>query len=349
MRVVISGGGTGGHFFPALALLGEAKDMGVETFYVGAERGIERKLESLIPSERLFLRVYPLRGVPIKERLKATGSFFKGFLKLRSCLDGEFRSLILGGYVSVPVGLATLSKGKPLYLHEQNSVPSATNRVFYMVARKVFITFEHTKRFFSGDHVIRTGLPIRKELKEAKINKKSAKEVLGFDPSSPVFLFMGGSQGAKFINSLAVEFAKKTGVQTLVITGDKDFQRMREMTEGMEKIKVFPFRTDMGVVYSAVDIAVVRAGSSTLTELSLFKIPALMIPYPHAAGDHQFYNGKEIEELGGGIVLRQEEATLERVIRAVDRIVNNHGAMSENIGKFAHPNASRVILEEVLK
>ncbi len=347
MKLVVSGGGTGGHFFPALAVLEEAKRKGIETLYVGATRGIENRLRDRIPSETVILDVYPLRGVPLRERVRAVKSFLNGFLELRSRLGKDFRSLIFGGYVSVPLGISTVTRGRSLFVHEQNSVPSSANRLFSLVAKKVFITFEYTRRFFKGDHVIRTGLPVRREILEAKISKERAREILGFDPSSPVFLFMGGSQGARFVNSLGVDFAKKTGIQTLIISGERDHNRVKDMVKGLGGVKVFPFRTDMGVVYSAVDVAVVRAGSSTLTELSIFGIPALMIPYPFAVGDHQYYNAKEIEELGGGFVLRQEEATLEKVIGLVDRIVGDRGRMSERIKSFANPEASRVVLKEI--
>jgi UDP-N-acetylglucosamine--N-acetylmuramyl-(pentapeptide) pyrophosphoryl-undecaprenol N-acetylglucosamine transferase len=349
MRVVVSGGGTGGHFFPALELLREARGRGLETLYVGARRGIERRLEDLIPSERVFLDLHPLRGVSPGKRVRSLWSFLKGFLLLRRTLSGDFRSVVFGGYVSVPLGAVTLTRRRPLYLHEQNSVPSATNRLFYPGARRVFITFEYTRKFFRGDRVIRTGLPVRRELLRTRMERGKAKELLGFDPSRPLLLFMGGSQGAMFINTLALEVARRMEVQALVLSGERDYPRVREVSEGLEGVKVFPFRTDMGVVYSATDVAVVRSGSSTLTELSLFGVPALMIPYPYAAGDHQYYNAKEIEDLGGGAVLRQEEATPGRVSRLLERILENRGEMSRSIRRFANPEASRVILEEVLK
>ena len=349
MRLVVSGGGTGGHFFPALAVLQEAKERKVDTLYVGAERGIEKRLESLIPSETVFLEVQPLRGVSLRKRVASVKTFLESFLRIRSLIGGEFRSLLFGGYVSVPLGLVTVTKRRPLFLHEQNSVPSATNRVFSLKAERVFITFEYTRRFFKGDHVVKTGLPVRKDLRDTRMEKGRAKEALGFDPSSPLFLFMGGSQGARFINTLGLDFAKVTSYQVLILSGEQDHRRVSEAVEGLRNVKVYPFRTDMGVVYSATDVAVVRAGSATITELSLFKVPALMIPYPYAVEDHQYYNAKEVEEIGGGFVMRQEEVTLEKVLGLIDKIVSDRERMSESIGRFANPEASRVIIDEVLE
>ena len=349
MRLAVSGGGTGGHFFPALEVLREAKERKLETSFVGTERGIERNFEAEIPGEKVFLETYPLRGVPLRERIKAIKGFLKGLSVLRSRLEGEFSSLIFGGYSSVPLGLHTLFKRRSLFLHEQNSVPSMTNRSFYPFSRKVFITFEHTRRFFKGDHVIRTGLPVRRELLKLRMDGKSAKEALGFDPDSPLLLFMGGSQGARFLNTLAVDFARKTGAQVLLLSGKQDYERVVEISKGVKNLKAFPFRTDMGLVYSGADVAVCRAGAGTVSELSIFRVPALFIPYPFAAGDHQFYNAKEIEDLGGGLVIRQEEVNLDKVIALVDKIFSNLKAMSEAVGSFANPDSAKLILDEILE
>ncbi|RLJ70967.1 UDP-N-acetylglucosamine-N-acetylmuramylpentapeptide N-acetylglucosamine transferase [Hydrogenivirga caldilitoris] len=349
MRLVVSGGGTGGHFFPALEVLRSAKERKLNLLYVGAQRGIEKKLESQIPSEKLFLEIYPYRGVSVKYKLRALLSYVRGFMELRRVVGGDFRSLIFGGYASVPVGVLTLFKRRALFLHEQNSVPSMTNRSFYPFARSVFITFEYTRRFFRGEHVVKTGVPVRRELLEFSMEKGNAKEALGFESKSPLVLFMGGSQGARFLNTLGIDFARKTGVQVLILSGEQDYERTLELSTKLEKVKVFPFRTDMGLIYSASDVAVCRAGAGTVTELSLFKVPAVFIPFPHAAGDHQYYNAKEIEDLGGGFVVRQEEVNLEKLIAFVDRVFANLKRMRNSIGAFANPKATELILDQVLK
>ncbi len=349
MRLAVSGGGTGGHFFPALEVLREARERRVETFFVGTERGIERDFEGEIPGEKVFLETYPLRGVPFKEKLRALRGFLRGLSLLGSRVEGDFRSLVFGGYSSVPLGLHTLLRRKPLFIHEQNSVPSMTNRSFYPFSRKVFITFEHTRRFFRGDHVIRAGLPVRRELTKVRMDRRSAREALGFDPDSPLLLFMGGSQGARFLNTLAVDFARRTGAQVLLLSGNLDYERVVEISKGVKNLKAFPFRTDMGLVYSGADVAVCRAGAGTISELSAFRVPALFIPYPFAVGDHQFYNAKEIEDLGGGFVIRQEEASLDKVIALVDRIFSNLKAMSEAVGSFANPDSAKLILDSILE
>ncbi|WP_457601220.1 UDP-N-acetylglucosamine--N-acetylmuramyl-(pentapeptide) pyrophosphoryl-undecaprenol N-acetylglucosamine transferase [Hydrogenivirga sp.] len=349
MRLVISGGGTGGHFFPSLEVLKKAKERKLETLYVGAERGIERGFEHAIPGKKLFLETYPLRGVSLARRLKALWSFWKGVRLLGRNVGGDFRSVVFGGYASVPVGVFTALKRKRLYLHEQNSVPSMTNRVLSSFSTKVFITFEHSRRFFKGENVVKTGFPLREELLNTKLERANAKEALGFKPESPLVLFMGGSQGARFINSLAVDFARKTGAPTLLISGEADYERVSELSEDLKNLKVYPFRTDMGLIYSATEVAVCRAGAGTVSELSYFQVPAVFIPYPYAAGDHQYYNAKEIEELGGAFVLRQEKASVDRVVELVDKVFQDIASMRACVAGFANPEAVELILNEVLE
>ena len=348
MKLVVAGGGTGGHFFPALAILMEARERKVDTFFVGSLRGIERSMEGEIPGEKAFLELYPFRRVSIKERWYALKSYWKSAKEINSRLRGPFASILLGGYVSVPTGITSAVKRQPLFIHEQNSVPSMTNRSFSLIAKKVFITFEHTKRYFRGRHVVKTGLPVRKDILDVKISKENARSLLGFE-GSPVVLFMGGSQGAKFLNTLALDFAKKTGANTLLLSGIKDYERVKKLGDGIENLKIFPFRTDMANIYSATDVAVCRAGAGTLTELSLFGVPAVMIPFPYAAGDHQMWNALEIENLGGGITVPQEEATTESVISAVDRIIKSHGDYSSSVSNFAVKEASSRVLDEILE
>lgn len=349
MRLVVSGGGTGGHFFPALEVLRRATDGGVDTLFVGSERGIEKKLKDSIPGEKLFLRSYPFRGVSLKDRIRASLSLLGGCVSLWGKLKKPFRSLVFGGYTSAPVGLVTVFKGAGLYIHEQNSIPSMTNRMLFPMAEKVFITFEYTRRFFRGKKVIRTGLPVRGSLLGSRLCRERAKELLGFDPSAKLVLFMGGSQGARTLNTLGVELARRIGIQVLILSGERDYRRTSELAKGLGNVKVFPFREDMALLYSACDMAVCRAGASTITELSLYGVPSLLIPYPYATEDHQYYNAKEIEELGGAVVLKEEDVSPSVIVSAVERVLSEAESMGEAVRSFANPRAVDLILEEILE
>ncbi len=347
MRLAVSGGGTGGHFFPAISVLKEASKRSISSLYVGSIGGIEYRLKDSIPSERMFFEVMPFAGKSPLKRIKALLNYVSVSSKIAERMREGDRVLTFGGYASVPASIAAIRRRKPLFIHEQNSVPGGANRLFSGFAEKVFITFEHSRRFFQAKPVVKTGLPVRESLLSSKIDKGLAKSAFGIKEREPTFLFIGGSQGARFLNNLAVEFARNTKAQVILISGEKEFEVVKEKSEGMDNIHIYPFRQDMGLVYSATDIAICRAGASTLSELSLFGIPAVMVPYPYAAGNHQLYNAKEIEELGGGITLKQSEANLNTLVQAVDRVVGSYEAMSGAISSFANPKAQELIVDEI--
>ena len=335
--LVISGGGTGGHFFPALSFMEYAKNR-EKILFVGAKRGIEFKLKKKIPCESLFLEIYPFRGVSFSKKMKAVFSYLNSLKNLSDFIKEDFRSLIFGGYASFPLGLFTVLKKKKLYVHEQNSIPSRTNKILSKKAEKVFITFEWTRKFFKNG--IKTGLPVRKEILN-KIDKNKAKEILNLNPEKETLLIMGGSQGAEFLNIISLEVKKFFNGNVILICGERNYEKMKEFKG--ENFLIIPFSLEMNVIYSASDIAITRAGASTITELSIYGIPSLFIPYPYAVDDHQYYNAKEIEELGGGFVLRQEEYEAKKLKDFLEKLRERKEEMSKNIKEFANPRASENI------
>jgi len=342
--IAVSGGGTGGHFFPALAFTNYAlKKERVK--FVGSVRGIENELKDLIKTEKLFLDVEPFRGRSLYGKLKAIWKFVKAQKEINDFLREDYRALIFGGYASFSLGLNAIIRRKDLFIHEQNSVPSKTNRILSKKARKVLITFNYTKKFLPK--AVRVGLPLREELK-VNISKEEAKRKLGLEKEKLTLLIFGGSQGALFLNNLAKSLKDilPKEFQVLLITGKAHYEKFKAL-EG-EGFKVLPFSLDMGLIYSASDVAVSRAGAGTINELSYFGIPSVFIPYPYAVDDHQFYNAREIEELGGGVVLRQEEAKTEKVLESLKKIVKDLEKYSRNIRKFFVEGAEEKMYEELL-
>ncbi|MFN3813133.1 MAG: undecaprenyldiphospho-muramoylpentapeptide beta-N-acetylglucosaminyltransferase [Aquificaceae bacterium] len=350
MKFFISGGGTGGHFFPALALIDCMMEKNMDVWFVGSKRGIEYGIKGQIPCPSMFLDVHPFVGMSLFKKARAILSLSVGTLKLIGNVKGAVGGVAFGGYASLSVGLALSIRGKRLYLHEQNSIPSFTNILLSKFSKKVFITFEHSRKFFPKEKVVKTGLQVRKDvLKHLSLSKEEARERLGLEGNNTTVLVMGGSQGAKFLNDLAMEFFQHFPVQGIHITGNKDYARVESYyAEKNLPVRVLPFTHQMGIVYRACDISISRAGAGTITELSLFGVPSLLIPYPFSARDHQFYNAKEIEELGGGRVMVQEEVSLEKVIKTVEYIMTEWGAFSKNIKTFYNPYACEKIIKEVL-
>ncbi|ADC89836.1 UDP-N-acetylglucosamine--N-acetylmuramyl- (pentapeptide) pyrophosphoryl-undecaprenol N- acetylglucosamine transferase [Thermocrinis albus DSM 14484] len=346
-RFLISGGGTGGHFFPALALTEWLVKRNYKTIFVGSVRGIEFSLKELLPSEAIFLTSYPFVGVAWHRKLYALVHIAVSSLRLLRHIESRDISVVFGGYASLPLGVASVVRGARLFLHEQNSVPSRTNRLLSNRSEKIFVTFEYSKKFFPLHKVVKTGLPVREQiLRHLSLSKEEAREKLGLMTDKPVILVFGGSQGAQFLNTVTVELLSNLPFQSIHVTGDRDFPRVKELyREKKLRGVVFSFFHDMGLLYRASDLAICRAGASSITELSLYGLPALFVPYPHAADDHQFYNAKEIEDLGGGITVRQQEATVEKLREALEKILSDRDRYSEGIRKFALPDACERIFQ----
>jgi len=345
-KFYIAGGGTGGHFFPALALIEYLTEKNIPCEFVGAERGIEKRLSHLIVSEKHFLKVYPFLGRSLKDKLRSLYSVSFSSLKLYPKLKRDSVSVVFGGYASLPLGISSLLKGAPLFLHEQNSIPSTTNQVLSRFAKLIFVSFEHSKRFFPSQKTVKTGLPVRRSLLEGlRLSEKEARERLNLEDRETL-LVMGGSQGSSFINSLAVDVFKKNGLQGIHITGGKEYENLKQAYKGMP-VLVLPFTERMDLIYRASSVVISRAGASSITELSLYGIPSLFIPYPYSVRDHQYYNAKEIEELGGAFVLRQEEVELSKVLKILDQLLSNREEFSRNIKNFAEPNACQKIVDHI--
>ena len=350
MKILISGGGTGGHFFPALALIEELIEGNIETYFVGSYRGIEYKLREKIPVKSFFLHSHPFMGRSVVDKLKALIKNSLASFEIAKLIKREDKAVAFGGYASLPLGMASLLKRSKLYLHEQNSIPSQSNRLLSKFSERIFITFEHSRKFFPPEKTIKVGIPIRKGLiKGLKISRESALQKLGLE-DKPTLLVMGGSQGAQFTNQRAKEIFLKTKWQGIHITGERDYQELRDFYREKDlKVLTLPFSLQMEIIYKASTIALSRSGASSITELSLYGIPTLFIPFPHAIHDHQFYNAKEIENMGGALTLRQEEASIEKLIEKLENLFKNHEEFSKRIFAFANPIAGRQMVEYILR
>ncbi|NPA32214.1 MAG: UDP-N-acetylglucosamine--N-acetylmuramyl-(pentapeptide) pyrophosphoryl-undecaprenol N-acetylglucosamine transferase [Aquificae bacterium] len=333
--IAVSGGGTGGHFFPALGFIRFASKK-TKVKFVGARGGIEERLSSLLGVESVFLGVRPFSGAGLSGKVRALLSYAGAQRELFRFLGEDFSGLVFGGYASVALGLHTILRRKRLFVHEQNSVPGRANLLLAKRSEGVFSVFEHTRRFFPD--AVRVGLPLREEAKR-RLPKGRAREILGLDREKPTLLVFGGSQGARFLNELLELTAKALTpeFQVILISGREHYGRFSHLKRW--GVLVLDFVVDMGVVYSASDVALARAGAGTINELAYHRIPALFVPYPFAVGDHQFYNAKEIEELGGGFVVRQEKVTPSGVVKKIKKIFEEREKMGRAIGSFFLPNA----------
>lgn len=361
-RCIFTGGGTGGHIYPALAILAEfrLRFPGAEVLYVGTS-GLES-------------RIVPASGTPFfeigsvphdRKRLLSVFSEFKslaGAVARARRLIGEFRPdfiLGTGGYVSAPSMFAGWLSGVPVFLHEQNAVPGLANRMLNAVARKTFVTYEESVRhLFRKGRAVVTGNPVRREI--VSTDPEAAYEFFGFSPERPVVLVFGGSIGASSINAafaraLPALIKKYEGLQIVFITGERDFARyseiLREETARNKCLKLFSFLDKIYYALSIADVTVCRAGATTLAEITAAGKCAVLVPYPHATDNHQHRNAVALSSRGAALLIPDTElAASEALGAALDGLIADRGRIAEiagNARKLGVLDAASRIVDEI--
>lgn len=339
--MIITGGGTGGHLFPGLAVA-EALAVGGETsiLFVGSAYGIEAQA---IPQTRFpfqALRVRGLRGRGVRGVVEFVWQFPLALLYAWRML-GTFRPALvlgLGGYGSVPVAVAAWVRRVPLVLLEQNAHPGLANRVLARLARKICTTYAESESFFPAGKTVHTGNPVR----QLTCSQRPA-------PNRFTLFAFGGSQGAHTINCAMVEAAPillraVPGLRLLHQTGAADTQWVRQRYDAIGlDAEVLAFVTDMGDAYGRADLVVCRSGATTLSELSAVAKPSILIPYPFAADDHQRKNAEILQAHGAAEMILNAELTGERLAACVRALADDRarlGKMGESVRQLAVPDAA---------
>lgn len=343
MRLVVTGGGTGGHVFPALETAQEAARRGCDVRYFGSLRGIEKAqcdkvgvVFSGFASGPVYKPLSPRGFQSMVNLLKATQAASRALSQWRP--DAVFST---GGYASAPVVNAARKLGIPYVLHEQNTVPGRTNRILSKNAFAIATVFESTSKWFGGCRIERTGMPIRKALRDSAQGRLPLTHSL--EKAAPIVLVMGGSQGAVALNDVALATAVRMAsseVQWLHITGLSHFESTSQSLKRLAvnsnyTIKAYLDAEEMASAMFSCTVALCRSGAGTLAELAAFRKPSVLVPYPNAFGDHQRYNALEFEEMGAAEVVLQDNlvaGTLEPRIHAwlndPDRVSAAESAMS---------------------
>ncbi len=358
MRVMITGGGTGGHTSPALAIIEELRrrDQRLAVQWVGRQGGIE---ERVCRANGIPFRSVPVEGWPRKRSVKqvvavakvAGGTAYSFFLLKR------FRPQIVvsvGGYVSLPLGLAAERLGIPVVLHEQNKRLGLANRVLSANATRIFLSYPDTLGNFPKKRSRVVGNPVRAEFVMPP-DRNTAHARLGLEPELPTLLVSGGSQGAETLNRAvggALESFKERGIQLIWMTGKAYAVKARKRLEGAGVGgRVFGFIDDMAAACSAADLIVSRAGASSTAEIAVLGKPSILVPYPHATDNHQEQNARAFENAGAAVVLLDKECTGERLADVIDDLLFDHprlDVMSEAALTMANPHAAEAIVEEML-
>lgn len=347
MRLIVTGGGTGGHVFPALEIARRAIAEGHDVIYYGSHRGQEK---SVCEKEGLMFRPFhsePFYGVKSIRGWRSGWNLFWAAQKAKRAVKHWEPDVVFstGGYSSSPVVSAARALEVPYIILEQNSVPGRVNKKAGPDAAAVCTVFHGTAVHFPTSNVIRTGMPIRHELRAAAGRERQA------PPGAPLILVMGGSQGAAALNETALTTAKRMGdaVRWLHISGKAHFQEIATEAAKLEGIEyeVAPFleAEQMAEALASAALAVCRSGAGTLSELATFRIPAVLVPYPAAHGDHQLHNAREFSGIGAATVVEQDQ--LQNLPKAIETWLEREDMRKRAqvaLGDWAIPDATDRIM-----
>lgn len=351
IKIAIAAGGTGGHLYPALSIAEELERQGVEKIeFFGTARGPEAKVvpQKGYPFHKIWIKGYPRRLKPEVFLLP-----LKLIVSVLQCLTTLTRFwphclVATGGYVCLPFMTAGKLLGMPLVIHEQNSLPGLTTRIGAMWARTIFYSFPGSERHFRGrGEAVLSGNPVKAGL-GAK-DKAEAKASLGLNQSKRTILVFGGSQGAETLNRAVSAAADELCAEFNLIWGTG---KGKLPVKRPENAVVREFFDDMDTVYSAADLAVCRAGAMTLAEIAAAGLPAILVPFPYAAEDHQRLNALPLVEKGAASMALDKDFTGKALLKEVGELMSNPGRleeMSQKIKMFHNPNSAAVIVEKILK
>ena len=350
MRLIVTGGGTGGHLFPALAVATEIRQRYPygEVMFIGTSRQIDNQVLSEQDFQREVITFSGIKGLGLGGLLHAATRLPIGLFQSISILRRFQPDLVfgVGGYVTVPVLMAAKMFRVPICIHEQNSVPGLANRVGGRLARKICISLP-CKPPFAEKKTVMTGNPVRREILAAAGQKKR------WNGGVCTLLVLGGSQGARRVNELVVDAVTQLhvkGVPLRVIhqTGPADETRVRAVYKRMGiQAQVSAFFKDMAKAYVLADLVVSRAGATTLAELAVMGLPAILIPYPHAADDHQAINARHYADGGGAVMVREEKVSGNRLASMIGGLIadpKNVQIKAMAMRSLARPNATQKIV-----
>ncbi len=351
MKLIIAGGGTGGHLFPGVAIAEElrAREPDAQIKFVGTRRGIEARVLPDLGWDLELIEVSGLKTVGAAGAVKGMFRLPRALWQARRIVKAFAPDAVIGvgGYASGPVVLAAKLRGIPTAICEQNSIPGLTNKMLGKLVRSVFLSFDESKRFFNAKKIVMSGNPVRRDL----VQKLLAAPASTHDAVH--VLVVGGSQGAVAVNELASKalatLAKQTPLRITHQTGEKDLDATsaRYRDAGVEA-DCRAFIKDMAAAYQHADLIIGRAGATTVAELAIAGKPAIFIPYPFAADNHQELNAREMADKGAALMFRQSELTAETLADALRPLLADGGKRAEMgaaMKSLARPGAAGAVID----
>ena len=360
LRIIISGGGTGGHIFPAVSSANaiKAKHPNAKILFVGAEGRMEMQR---VPAAGYEIKGLPIKGFDRAHKLKNFKVLFKLWKSLRMArqIIKDFKPQVavgVGGYASGATLYECAKMGIPCLIQEQNSYAGVTNKLLSKRVAKICVAYEGMERFFPANKIIMTGNPVRQNVLKTNLSIEEARKSFGLDPNKKTILLVGGSLGARTINRSVIEHLNlihDSEVQFIWQTGKYYYQKISDSMKGKElpNLKVMDFISDMGAAYKAADLIISRAGASSISEFQIIGKPVILIPSPNVAEDHQTKNAMALVNKQAAIYVKDAEAPDTLLPLALKVIADDSKlkSLSENVKKMGLKNSADIIADEVLK
>ncbi len=357
-KIIIAGGGTGGHIFPAIAIANALKraEPSTEILFVGARDKMEMEK---VPQAGYRIEGLDIAGFNRSSLIKNIGlplKLIRSFLQVRKILiDFKPDAVIgVGGYSSFPVLRSAQQRGIPTFIHESNSFAGKTNILLGKKAQKIFTATDGMESFFPPEKILVTGNPVRSAISGAKIGREEAVRFFGLDPAKQTVLSVGGSLGAQSINEAVdagIKLLLSNGLQLIWQTGKPYAARAAERAVESKEVWVNAFINQMEYAYAAADLVISRAGAMAISELCVMEKPVVFVPFPFAAEDHQTMNARNLESKNAGLMVKDSEAR-EKLISTLIRLSKDQSKQEElkkNIARLAVRDADEIIAGIVLK
>lgn len=362
LRIIVSGGGTGGHIFPAVSIANAIKSQHpeAEILFVGAEGRMEMQR---VPAAGYPIKALPICGFDRKHLLKNIAVLFKIWKSRRMArkIIRDFRPMAavgVGGYASGPTLNVAEAMGIPTLIQEQNSYAGVTNKLLAQKARRICVAYDGMEKFFPADKIIMTGNPVRQNLTKDMPSKEDALRSFHLQPDKKTILIVGGSLGARTINNTltaGLATIKENGnIQFIWQTGKFYYPQVTEAVKAagaLPNLYVTDFIKDMAAAYSAADLVISRAGAGSISEFCLLHKPVILVPSPNVAEDHQTKNALALVDKQAAIYVKDSEAEKTLVDVALTTVNDERRLkeLSENIAKLALPDSAKIIAQEVIK
>jgi len=357
MKMIISAGGTGGHIYPALAIVKKFQkmDKDFQVKYIGTHNRMETKI---VPDNNILyepIKIYGFSKSDIVRDIKNLGYIIKAYYK---CIDimKDFQPDIVvgvGGYVTLPVIMAAKKLKIKTVIHEQNSIPGKTNKFLCLGVDRVFVSFKESVKYLPKDvKCVYSGNPSGDNVKYLKPMNK---ENLGFSKDKKLIIITSGSLGSSALNSKLIDFlklSKTADYEVLFITGNGNYETIKKENKFSKNIKVLPYLDNLSSLFKSSDLVISRAGAGTISELLMAKVPSILVPSPNVANNHQYYNAKDLQKENLAIMIEEKNLSGKDLYKLVKDLLNDNSEyqnMKKKLNKNEVVNSCDIIYEEIRK